>query len=327
MPPRHHIADASLRFAELDKDNSYMAVDPAALAALLSSHHGGRGGGGGGVGGDSGSSGALGAGGASTGASNGSGGGGAGGGGGGGAVAAPLQRVHIGRAAAQHDKLLMDSMRTYRKTAARERKRERQQGGGGGGVGSSSAASKKGARKGAKDVGGAASAEHQQQSDAAAAPTKRLLRRLVVPRGTVAAALDAPLANMDAASDGSLAAAAVAPFVAGVGATDGDSSGGYAVMSAALAAWLTGSYPQPTTVTGLPMGPSLAFLAAPSPQLISQTLALAGRGGGVVAPAPLLCSVCQLPAAYSCPRCRAARFCSVECADVHEDMRCNKFVA
>ena len=39
-----------------------------------------------------------------------------------------------------------------------------------------------------------------------------------------------------------------------------------------------------------------------------------------------LCSVCWLPAPYLCPKCGVARFCCVECGDVHEEMRCNKFV-
>jgi hypothetical protein len=41
---------------------------------------------------------------------------------------------------------------------------------------------------------------------------------------------------------------------------------------------------------------------------------------------PLLCSVCWLPAPNLCSKCGVARFCCVECSDVHDATRCNKFV-
>lgn len=40
-----------------------------------------------------------------------------------------------------------------------------------------------------------------------------------------------------------------------------------------------------------------------------------------------LCSVCWLPAAYRCVRCRTALFCSISCHVVHDATRCLKFTA
>jgi zinc finger HIT domain-containing protein 1 len=40
-----------------------------------------------------------------------------------------------------------------------------------------------------------------------------------------------------------------------------------------------------------------------------------------------LCSVCMLPAAYRCARCRVALFCSIECHVMHDATRCLKFTA
>lgn len=38
-----------------------------------------------------------------------------------------------------------------------------------------------------------------------------------------------------------------------------------------------------------------------------------------------LCSVCMLPAAYRCARCRTALFCSIDCHVMHDATRCLKF--
>ena len=40
-----------------------------------------------------------------------------------------------------------------------------------------------------------------------------------------------------------------------------------------------------------------------------------------------LCSVCMKPAPYVCAQCKVALFCSVECFDVHDAMRCLKYIA